>query len=154
MNDSKISRRSFGAALGAAFGALLTPADALAQRRRRPGPGMGMGMGGGGWVFLGQRQVRFRAEQDTIAVGATDGRFRRIGLEVTENDVEFIDLRVFFANGTSVDVPVRQTIRAGGRTRAIDLPGALRVIQRVRLRYRSAGRLRDGRATVKLYGLR
>ena len=28
--------------------------------------------------------------------------------------------------------------------RAIDLPGALRVIQRVRLRYRSAGRLRDG----------
>ena len=106
------------------------------------------------WELLGERQVNRQADHDVIRVGARDGRFRTIQLRVRDNAVHLMDLRVNFANGTTYDVPVRSLLRAGASTRAIDLPGDLRVIRNVRMTYQTAGRRARGRASVRLFGRR
>ena len=105
------------------------------------------------WVKLGQRQVRFAVDRDVIPVGAGDGLFKRIRLEVEGNDIELRSLQVRFGNGEKEDVTVRESIRDGGQTRAIDLPGALRVIKEIELVYSTEGKLKDGRAMVRVFGL-
>jgi hypothetical protein len=105
------------------------------------------------WVLLGERAVQFRSDHDAILVGAGAGKFRRIGFQVIGNDIHLADIHVTFSNGESIDVPVRERIRDGGRTRAIDLPGEERHIARIDIVYRSLGRLREGRARVLAFGL-
>lgn len=105
------------------------------------------------WVRLGEREVAFRGERDTIAVTGVEGRFSKVMLEVKLNGIEVLDLKLHFGDGTQQDVEVRERIPAGGRTRAIDLSGGPRVINRVEMVYKTEDR-RDGRATVVLWGLR
>jgi len=107
----------------------------------------------GDWELLGEERVAFRVDHDVIRVGRREGRFEKIALWVTDNDVEIQDLKVFFRRGPPQDVRVREFIRAGERTRPIDLEGRDRVIDRIELVYRSHDRDR-GRATVSVYGLK
>jgi len=102
------------------------------------------------WVFLGDRTVSFRTENDTIPVGAHDGIFRKIKLKVTKNAIRIVDLKIHFANGDVQDVGLRSVIRAGGETRIIDLSGTQRVITKVTLRYESLNQ-RKGKAKVQLF---
>jgi hypothetical protein len=106
------------------------------------------------WVLLGERTVLFAAERDTIPVTAAEGLFRRIRFKVMENGVEFRALRVHFGNGEAVDITVREFIEAGGQTRVIDLPGALRVLRSIDLVYATRGPAREGRAVVAALGLK
>lgn len=105
------------------------------------------------WVRLGEREVAFRGERDTIAVTGVEGRFSKVMLEIKLNGIEVRDLKLHFGDGETQDVEVRENIQQGGRTRAIDLSGGSRVINRVELVYKTEDR-RDGRATVVLWGLR
>ncbi len=105
----------------------------------------------GGWRLLSERSVRLLGDRDEILVTARRGTMRRIRLRVLDHGVEFFDVSVHFANGEQFDAPVRSFIRAGGQTRAIDLPGRDRVIRRVVLTYRTR-RGADGRARVQLWG--
>jgi hypothetical protein len=103
------------------------------------------------WELLGEKKVDRRGDRDVIKVGRKEGRFEKIALEVRDNDVEFRDIKVYFRKGPPQDIDVRQHIKEGGRTRAIDLRGGDRVIDRIELRYRTRGR--GERATVAVYGL-
>jgi hypothetical protein len=105
-----------------------------------------------GWEKLGHKEVAHRAERDVIEVGANEGRFDKLRLSVTGNDIELFDLKVHYGNGETQDVSVRETLREGSRTRVIDLPGEARVIKRVDLVYKTEGKRREGRATVHLFG--
>lgn len=120
-----------------AFVSLAGPAEA--QRRRD-------------WELLGSSKVGFIADRDVIRVGRREGRFKRIKLVVRGNDIQMRDLKVVYGNGRVDDLPVRETIRAGGETRAIDLKGEGRFIKEVRLAYASRPNFR-GQATVQVYGL-
>jgi hypothetical protein len=104
------------------------------------------------WELLGQQQVGFGVDRDVIRVGRREGRFEKIALEVSGNDIEFLDLRVVFFHGPSQDLSVREFIRAGGRTRPLDLIRGDRTIDRMELLYRSRPGFR-GQATVAVYGL-
>lgn len=104
------------------------------------------------WELLGEKHVMFRIDRDVIPVTISEGRFSKIQLGVEGAAIEFYDLTVVFGNGETQNVPVRAVIPKNGRTREIDLPGALRVINRVELVYRSLGPRARGRATVKLWG--
>ena len=116
--------------------------DANAQRR-----------GGGNWVDLGCQQVSFIGkDRDSIRVGRREGRFKAIRLEARNNDVEMLDVQVVYANGEPDDIQVRSHIRAGSRTRPLDLKGRERAIQRIDLVYRSRPSFR-GVATVCAEGL-
>ncbi|MGE3065978.1 MAG: hypothetical protein AB7K67_10345 [Hyphomicrobiaceae bacterium] len=103
------------------------------------------------WELLGTKSVGFGVDRDVIPVGAREGRYSRILLEVKGNDVYMLDLKVVYANNQVDDVPVRQLIKAGTRTRAIDLKGDARMIQRIEMVYRSRPSFR-GQAVVQVYG--
>jgi hypothetical protein len=103
------------------------------------------------WELLGSQKVGFLGDRDVIQVGRKDGDFSAIKLRVKGNEVEFLDVKVVYANGQSDDVQVRNKIRAGGETRAIDLKGGDRFIRRVELVYRSRPSFK-GQATVELWG--
>ena len=63
-----------------------------------------------------------------------------------------LDLKVVYANGEPDDIPVRSVIRAGRETRALDLRGRDRAIDRIDMVYRSRPNFR-GQATVCVEGL-
>ncbi len=105
------------------------------------------------WVLLGQRAVTDRADHDVIAVTAARGDFRSIKLAVQRAAVDFHRVVVHYGNGTKQEVDLRNTIPAGGESRAIDLSGTERVINRVEFWY-DARTFRGRRAVVRLFGLR
>jgi hypothetical protein len=115
-------------------GLLVAPGAAAAQR----------------WEELGSRRVRFAAERDVIEVGAVEGLFTGIRIDVDAGDVELYDIRVVFADGSDFSPGTRISFGQGSRSRVIDLPGAARAIRRVSFAYRS--RLRRGQAVVRLFG--
>lgn len=103
------------------------------------------------WILLGSRHVNFGKDRDIIPVSGAAGRFRKLQIEVLENGIEVIDLKVRFGNDTFVDYAIKTFIAAGKRTRVLDLPGDERVIKFVNLLYRTRG-IRVGRALVKVWG--
>jgi hypothetical protein len=105
------------------------------------------------WELLGEQSVGFGVDRDVIRVGRHEGRFSKIALEVRDNDVEILDLTVFFNRGPPQSLRVREFIRAGGRTRPIDFAGGDRSIDRIEITYRSRPNVR-GRAKVAVFGLR
>lgn len=106
----------------------------------------------GRWQYLGQSNVDGRADHDVIRVNA-NGAFRSIQLQVSGGTIEFNRVVVHFENGADVDVSVRDQIRAGGKTRAIDLPGDRRRIQSVEVWY-ERGNWGRRRPSLRLYGMR
>lgn len=106
----------------------------------------------GRWEFLGQRSVTDGADHDVIPVTAARGTFRALKIQVEDRAVQFRDVKVHFANGTTQDVAIRKVIPAGGESRVIDIRGrGDRVVHSVEFWY-DAQSLSGRRATVKLYG--
>lgn len=105
------------------------------------------------WDVLGSRQVNDRADHDVIAVTSTRGDFRRIKFLVRGASVDFHRVVVHFGNGDDQRVEMRNTIPAGGESRAIDLPGGDRVIRSIEFWY-DANTIRGRRAQVRALGMR
>jgi hypothetical protein len=121
---------------------LFIAGDAQAQRWDRTG-----------WTKLGERAVNGRVDVDTIMVGRYEGRFSKLTIVVENDDMELLDLDVYFANGQKWTPPgVRHYFRANSRTRVIDLPGDDRVINKITLKYRNVGRSKG--ATVEVWGFK
>ena len=128
------------------------------DRPDRPGPGAGRGRD---WEELGcQRVSLFGKDRDSVRVGRREGRFKAIRLHVRDADVEMLDLKVIYGNGEPDDIRVRNLIRAGDRTRPLDLRGWERSIDRVDMTYRTAvnpvdiiAKQRISTATVCVEGL-
>jgi hypothetical protein len=105
------------------------------------------------WILLGQRQVSDQADHDVIEVTAARGEFRRIKFTVQRASVDFHRVTVHFGNGGSQGIQMRNTIPAGGESRAIDLEGDDRVINRVEFWY-DANTFRGRVGMVRLLGMR
>lgn len=103
------------------------------------GYGYGPGYHRGAWELIGTRQVDFRTERDRVAVRGYE-RFRQIKVCVYNRPVHFLDMDVRFANGGHQDIHVRDVIRPGDCTRAIDLRGHRRDLHAISFIYRSLGR--------------
>lgn len=103
-----------------------------------------------GWVLLGQRTVSDRADHDIIAVTGARGHFKQIKLTVQRASVDFHRVVVHYGNGDDQRLELRNTIPAGGETRAIDLEGGERVLKSVEFWYDANTRGR--RALVRLWG--
>ncbi len=121
--------------------------------RDRGPPGRGPDRGREQWELLGEQSVGFGVDRDVIRVGRREGRFSALALEVRDNDVEILDLKVFFNRGPPQGVRVREFIRAGGRTRPVQFAWGDRSIDRIEITYRSRPSFR-GRAKVAVFGLR
>lgn len=105
------------------------------------------------WDLLGTRAVNDRADHDVIAVSSQRGDFRRIKFTVQRASVDFHRVVVHFGNGSDQRIEMRNTIKAGGESRAIDLDGNDRVIRSVEFWY-DANTIRGRRAQVRVFGMR
>src|SRR4051812_48633754 len=88
-----------------------------------------------GVVLLGESHVDGAVDHDRIMVTAARGEYRAIRLRVENAAVKFDRVVVHFGNGSAETLAIRRRINAGGETRAIDLPGARRVIESVEFWY-------------------
>jgi hypothetical protein len=104
-----------------------------------------------GWERLGTHIVDFGADRDQINVGANEGRFREIMFEADGGAIALYNVRVVFGNGQDYSPPTEFIFSDDERSRAINLPGARRIIRNVVFNYRSL-RTGQGRATLTLYG--
>lgn len=106
------------------------------------------------WVLLGQRNVSDRADHDTVSVTGARGDFTAIKIEVQRRAVDFHRVVIHFANGDDQNVELRNTIRAGGESRVIDINGGDRVIRSIDFWYDAKTLGRGQSATVRVLGRR
>lgn len=132
-------------ALFATVLAVITPAHAQRQS-------------GDQWVKLGEQEIGFGAERETIQLGREAGRFRAVKLVVRRNDVFVRTARATFRSGETQDLAVRQPIRAGGESALLTLTPSPRgdngrVIERLDMEYRSRPGF-GGNALVEVWAIR
>src|SRR5882672_8274173 len=102
------------------------------------------------WEPLGSRSVSFAVDRDVIDVGAREGTFDAIRIEVDGGSLEMYNIRITFGNGDTWSPNTRVLFRQGSWSRLIELPGPARVIRKIEFWYRS--RVRRGQATVRVFG--
>ena len=107
-----------------------------------------------GWTLLGERRVSDRADHDTIAVTAARGDFRKLQFRVAGRPVQFHRVVVHFGNGGDQTIELREVIKAGGRSRVVDLEGGDRVIRSIDLWYDAQSIGRGKGALVRVFGQR
>lgn len=106
------------------------------------------------WEYLGEANVDGNADHDRIRVGESRGAFRRIQILVQNSAVAFDRVVVHYGNGTTYPVSVASRIPAGGRTRAIDLPGDRRWIESVEVWYQRGNWASGAKPKIRLMGIR
>ncbi len=104
--------------------------------------------------LIGEIAVSFVADFDILTVGLKEGRFTKLVFQAEGNDVEIERILVTYADGKKDDIPVRHRFAEGARSRAVDLQGNRRFIRSIAFYYKTAGRLKDGRASIKVYGIK
>ena len=107
----------FSAATAAATLALATPAAAQQN-----------------WRTIAYKTVASGTDRDTINVRGNT-RYRAVRLCAFNAPIRMRDFDIRFDNNARQDVRVRQRIAAGSCTRAVDLDGNRRDIERIRLVY-------------------
>ena len=105
----------------------------------------------GGWEKLGSKKVNYGLDRDEIIVTAAEGRFSKMKLKVKKSAVNMHKLIVHYGNGDSQNVQLKNTIRAGGESRVIDLNGGKRVIKKVVFWYDTKN-LANRKAVVEVWG--
>ena len=120
---------------------LLATTSGLAQKKGR-------------WINLGSLHVSDRAERDTLNVGVKRGRFEAVRLGAKGRAIQFHDVKIHFENGDVQDVQLRNVVKAGEWTRAIDLQGGDRNIDKIVLKYDAQTARRGKGATVLVRGRR
>ena len=128
------------AVLGAAVPALAQPRPAVPPAA----------FDASGWTFIGAQTVDGHRDRDTLVVGAYEGKFDQLTMVVTDSDLELKDLTVVFGNGERWAPKLAHFFKEGQRSRAIDLPGNNRAIQKIELRYANVPG--GGKARVSLFG--
>jgi len=106
---------------------------------------------GARWRFLGERIVNDRVDHDIIMVTASRGDMNALQIRVKGASVVFHRVVVVYGNGRRQEIELRNTIPAGGTSRAIDLIGNDRVVRSVEFWY-DANTIRGRKAVVRLFG--
>lgn len=104
------------------------------------------------WIYLGQSHVDGQHDHDNIEVGKAAGRYRFLQIRVNNAPIEFDHIVVHYGDGEPQSIPVRFIIRAGQRSRAIELQGD-RFVRSFELWYGKA-RPNSARPELSLFGQR
>lgn len=105
------------------------------------------------WERLGSRKVDFRQDNDVIMVTAYEGRFSKLKLKINKAPIYLKNIRIVYGNGNSTELKVNRMLENGTETRAFDLPGDKRVIQKIVFNYRSVPSFR-GKGIITVFGRR
>jgi len=99
-------------------------------------------------VLIGSTSYEARPIRDTITIGGREGQFRGLRFDVRQSDVEVLEFRVIYGNGSSEDFRVRQFFRAGTSSRVFDLMGRQRAVRQIIVTY-----VPSGPARIQFYGV-
>jgi len=86
---------------------------------------------------MGDAKIERKSGSAKIDVGAEEGLAKRIKFEVRGSDVEFKKVTVTYESGDPEEIDIRDTVRRGGKSRAIDLKGGNRVIKKVIIAFKT-----------------
>lgn len=100
------------------------------------------------WEQIGYQQADGKRDRDEVTVSGND-RHKQIRICVENSPVRILDLNVRFANGGKQDVRVRNRFAPGSCSRAIDLQGKRRNINKIVVLYTDKGG--DRPAVMKFY---
>jgi hypothetical protein len=120
------------------------PAPPKEAPKKAEGPGPG-------WTLLGQQEVGFKTENERIAVGRKEGKYRELLVMVKGAGVAIEEMTVTLGSKKEVKVNLKTELKDGESTKPIDLPGEARNIRHVDFVYRTMTK-GAGKATVMLYG--
>ena len=102
----------------------------------------------GDWTVIAERSINFSREQETIEI-ASERRLRALRVEVKGGPLHIANMVVTFGDGSTFSPQLRSDFAEGTESRAIDLPGDGRRIQRIDISCRSTSK-REGRASVRI----
>ena len=103
------------------------------------------------WERLGSRAVNFGLDRDVINVGAHEGAFTKLKVQVTGAPVNMHRVKVEYMNGDVQNLQIKENFSPGSGTRIIDLKGNKRIIQRITFFYDTKNRAKR-RAKVHVFG--
>jgi hypothetical protein len=106
-------------------------------------------------ILLGERDVDFRRERDTIDVNFPeewyrDRRFRALQFTAVRNDIEIFRIRIRYLNGYTEEVQVNRTIPRNGQIQ-VNLEDERSYIRQIEMFYRSRPDV-GGTARIRVYG--
>jgi hypothetical protein len=108
----------------------------------------------GQWRVIGQTHAKHTVDHDQIFVQGPFDNFRRIKFKVTDSPLTIHRMVVTYDNGAPDNIDVRQNIKKGGESRAIDLRGiGKRSVRKIEFWYETKGIL-NGRADVTIFGMK
>ena len=100
---------------------------------------------------LGERKVNFKTDRDAIS-GWRDGFYRSLKIKVRGGTVNMQKMVVHFRNGEDHEVALKQNFADGDESRAIDLPGKRRLIDKVVFWYEATATSEGNKPIVELWG--
>ena len=103
------------------------------------------------WERLGSRTVSFGLDRDVINVGAHEGSFTKLKIQVTGAPVNMHRVKVEYMNGDVQEIQVKHNFVKGSGTRIIDLKGNKRIIKKITFFYDTKNRAKK-RAKVHVFG--
>jgi hypothetical protein len=108
----------------------------------------------GTWCDLGRTQVDHGKDHDKIVIKGSSDEFRALKLRIKDSPLNIERMVVTYDNGAREEINTRNEIAKGGESRKIDLRGSgKRSRKQVEFWYDTKGIL-NGKAEVKLFGLR
>ena len=100
---------------------------------------------------LGDRKVNFKSDKDQIS-GWGDGFYKALKLKVTGGSVNMQKMVIHFRNGETHEVELKQNFADGDESRAIDVPGKRRLIDKVVFWYEATSSSEGNKPVVELWG--
>ena len=74
--------------------------------------------------------MNFKSDKDVIS-GYWKGWYETLKIKVTGGSISMQKMVVHFRNGETQEIPLKNNFNDGDESRAIDLPGARRLIEKV-----------------------
>ncbi len=103
------------------------------------------------WELLGSRIVNFNNDRDEIQVGAIEGAFTALKIQVRRGNLNMQKVLVHYKNGDVQEIELRHNFARGSESRIIDLPGNKRIIQKIVFYYDTKNRSKM-RAVIEVLG--
>jgi len=103
------------------------------------------------WQILGQRTVDMRADHDEVMITAWNGTFTKLKFKVLKAPIYIKNIRIVYGNGSVTKINVNKSFRQGAESKAFDLPGNHRIVQKVILNYSTIPTYK-GKAKILILG--
>lgn len=106
-----------------------------------------------GWHHIGHTTASFKTQNESISVLGAD-EFTALKIKVSEAPVQIERLQVFYESGDMEEIDVRDHFANGTESRMISLKHPDKDIQKVAFTYNTAANARGEKADIDLYGLK